>query len=69
VAAIIDILLRVAAIAAVVMLVYAGVQYIMSQGEPDKTKKALSSIINACVGLIIAMGAAAFVSFAAGRFN
>ena len=68
VAAIIDILLRLVAIAAVIMIIYGGVQYVMSQGEPDKTKKALSTIINSLVGLVIAMGAAAFITFAAGKF-
>ena len=68
VAAIVDILLRVAALVAVFFIVYAGVQFIMAQGEPDKTAKARSTILDAVVGLVIAVMAAALVSFVAGRF-
>jgi len=69
VAAVIEILLRVAALAAIVLVVWGGIQYVMSQGEPDKTNKARSTIINALIGLVIAIGAATFVSFVAGRFK
>lgn len=69
VAAVIEILLRVAAIAAVAMVIYGGVTYATSQGEPDKTSRAQGTIINSLVGLLIAVLAAAFVQFIAGRFN
>ncbi len=69
VAAIIDMLLRVAALAAVIFIIYGGVLYITSEGSPDKAKKALMTIINAIVGLVIAVGASVFISFVAGRFN
>ncbi|MDB5164349.1 MAG: hypothetical protein JWS12_967, partial [Candidatus Saccharibacteria bacterium] len=45
VAAIVEMLLQIAAIAAVAFIVVGGVRYITSQGEPDKTKQALSTII------------------------
>lgn len=69
VAAVIEILLRVAALAAVFMVIYGGVAYTTSQGEPDKTSQAQNTIINALVGLLIAVMAAAFVQFVAGKFS
>ena len=68
-AAILEILLRVAAIAAVVYLMYGGVTYVTSQGEPDKTQKAKMTIINAVGGLAVAISATALVAFIAGRIT
>lgn len=68
VASVIDILLRLAALAAIVMIIYGGIQYIMSQDQPDKTKKALGTIINALIGLVIAVAATTVITFIAGRF-
>lgn len=69
VAAIIEILLRVAALVAVAFVVYGGVLYIASQGQPEQTSQARKTILNAVIGLVIAIGATAVVSFVAGRFN
>jgi hypothetical protein len=69
VAAVIEILLRLASLAAIAMIVWGGIQYITSQGEPDRTTKARNTIVNALIGLVIAVGAATFVSFVAGRFK
>jgi len=60
---ILDILLRVAGMVAVGFIIYGGIQYITSEGQPDKTKDAMQTIINALVGLVIAIVATAFVSF------
>ena len=68
-AAVIEILLRVAALAAVVMVIYGGVKYITSQGEPEATANARGTIINALIGLLLAVMAAAFVSFIAGSIH
>ncbi len=68
-AAILEILLRIAAIAAVAYVMYGGVTYVTSQGEPDKTQKAKSTIVNALAGLIIAVMATAIVGFIAGRIH
>ncbi|MGC1176498.1 MAG: hypothetical protein WA843_00345 [Candidatus Saccharimonadales bacterium] len=65
VAAIIEIMLRVAAIVAVIFVIYGGFSYITSQGEPEKTGQAKSMLTNALVGLAIAVMAAAIVSFIA----
>ena len=65
VAAIIEILLRVAAIVAVVFIIYAGFSYTTSQGDPEGTGRAKSTLVNALIGLAIAVSAAAIVSFIA----
>src|ERR1035438_3143897 len=67
VAAIVEILLRVAAIAAFVMIVYAGIQLITSAGNPDNAAKARGTLINAIIGLVIAVLAATLVTFIAGQ--
>ncbi|HSX16748.1 MAG TPA: hypothetical protein VLH86_01465 [Patescibacteria group bacterium] len=68
-AALLEILLRIAGLAAISFIIYGGFQYIASRGEPDKTSGALQTIINALVGLTIAIGATVLVTFIAGRFN
>src|SRR5437867_8147586 len=44
---ILDILLRLAGLISVAFIIYAGVLYITSQGEPEKAKRAQSTIVNA----------------------
>jgi hypothetical protein len=67
-AAIIEIMLRIGAIAAIAVIIYAGIQYITSEGKPDKAAAALKTIISAAIGLALTVSAAALVSFVAGRF-
>lgn len=61
--AIIEILLRLVAVTAVVWMVYGGFQYLISQGEPDRTKAAKDTVLNAIIGLIIAVSASVIVVF------
>ncbi|SRR6266568_4694154 len=61
--AVLDILLRIGGMVAIGYIIYGGIQYVTSQGEPDKTSHAQSTIINALVGLGITVIAAAIVSF------
>lgn len=68
VAAVLEILLRVASLAAVIMIIYAGFTYMLSQSQPDKTSQSLKTVIGALVGLTISVAAAALVSFIASRF-
>jgi hypothetical protein len=58
-----DIVLRLAGLVAVGYIIYGGIQYITSDGAPDATKDAQQTIINALVGLVIALLATATVSF------
>jgi len=69
VAAVIEILLRVAALVAVGFVIFGGVEFLTSQGEPDKTNKARQTLINALVGLVIAVLAAVIVNFIAGSIK
>lgn len=61
--ALVDIALRIAALVAVGYIIYAGIQFIIAQGEADKTKKARQTIINALIGLVIAIMSAGIVAF------
>lgn len=61
--AVVDDMLRIAALVAVGFVLAGGVQYLVSQGDPGRIKQAHSTIINALIGLAIAVMAAAVVSF------
>jgi hypothetical protein len=61
--AIVDDLIRVAALVAVGYVIYGGIQYMTGNGSPDTVKKAQSTIINSLIGLVIAILAASIVSF------
>jgi ABC-type Fe3+ transport system permease subunit len=69
VAAVIEILLRIAALMAVGFIVYGGIQFTTSQGDPKQTNSARSTILSAVVGLVICLIAAIVISFIAGSFN
>lgn len=61
--AVLDMALRLAGLVAVGFIIWGGIQYVVSQGDPSKTKDAQQTIINALVGLAIALVATALVSF------
>ncbi len=63
----IDDLLRIAGFVAVGYVIYGGVLYITSQGSPEQTGKAQSTIQNALIGLVITILAVAFVTFLGAR--
>lgn len=69
IAAIIEILLRVAGIAAVLFVMYGGFQYLTSEAEPETVNKARKTIINALIGLAISVFAAVLVNFIAGSIS
>jgi hypothetical protein len=69
VAAVVEIMLRIGALAAVGLVIYGGIQFITAQGEPDKATKARQTIINALIGLVISIAAATIVTFVAGSFK
>jgi ABC-type Fe3+ transport system permease subunit len=68
-AAVIEMLIRIAALLAIVYIVWGGVRYIQSRGDPNNTKSALNTIISAVGGLIIAVAATALISFVAGKIK
>jgi len=61
--AILDDLIRVTALLAVGYVIYGGIQYVTSQGSPDSTRKAQQTIINALIGVVVAILAASIVGF------
>lgn len=60
--AVFEIILRMAGILAVIFIVYGGFQYLITTGEPEKAKNARTTIINALVGLMIAILSVAIVN-------
>ncbi len=58
-----EIALRLGSLVAVGFVIYGGFRYILSQGDPEKAKSARQTIINAMIGLVIAIAAAAIVAF------
>lgn len=68
-AAIIEILLRIAGMAAVIFVIIGAISYVTSQGEPDKTAKARDTIVSALIGLAVAVISAALVGFLAGSIS
>lgn len=61
--AVVDDLLRIAALVAIAFVIYGAVKYTASQGDPESVAKAQSTVVNALIGLAVAMVAVAFVSF------
>lgn len=61
--AILDMLLRLAGIAAVISIIIAGITYITAAGSTDKITSARKRIINSLLGLAVVLVAAATVSF------
>ncbi|PSO43256.1 hypothetical protein BRC19_01530 [Candidatus Saccharibacteria bacterium QS_5_54_17] len=64
-----DILIQLGALAAVGFIIYGGIRYILSQGEPEKLQGAKKIIANAIIGLILAITASTIVGFIAGSFS
>jgi hypothetical protein len=67
--AILDDLIRVAALVAVGYVIFGGILYVTSQGSPDQTKRAQQTIINALIGVVVAMLAASIVAFIGNRLG
>lgn len=67
--AILDIILRVGAFVAFVMIIYGGFKYITSQGAPDATASARRTLISAIAGLVISIFATVAVRFSIGLLS
>jgi hypothetical protein len=61
--AVLDMALRLVGMIAVGFVIYGAIQYVTSRGEPDGVKNAQNTIINALIGLTIAVLAAGIVRF------
>lgn len=67
--AIVDMLLRLAGLVAVGFVIWGGAKYLTSQGESSELAAAKHTIINALVGLVIAMVATSVVVFIGTRLS
>ncbi len=65
--ALIEILLFIAGIVAIAFIIVGGFRYVLSQGNPDETAKAKDAIINAVIGVAIAIIASGLVRFISTR--
>jgi len=61
--AIVDILVRLAALVAIAFVIYGAFSYVTSQGVPDKIAKARDTIIGALIGVVVAVSAAGIINY------
>lgn len=66
---VLQIVFGVAGAVAFLLVTFAGLKYVLSQGNPQETSKAKNAIIDALIGLVIAMSAFAIVSFFLGEIG
>jgi hypothetical protein len=66
-AAVVDDLLRIAGMVALAFVIVGAIRYIYSQGDPESTAQAQSTLVNALIGLAIALVGVAFLSFVANK--
>lgn len=64
---IINVVIAVLGIVAVIFVIIGAVQYMTSQGDPGKTKKAKDTILYAILGVVLAGLAFAIVNFVLGN--
>lgn len=67
--AVVDDLLRIAGIVAVAFVLIGAFKYVASQGDPEATGRAQGTVINALVGMAVAITAAVFVNFLGQRLG
>lgn len=63
-----DIVLFLAGFIAVIMVIYAGFRFLTSAGEPQKIAAARTTLLNAIIGLAIAILGSRAIAFIAGTF-
>ena len=64
-----EILLRVVIFIAIIYVLIGGFKYITSRSNPEKTQSAKNTVLDALIGLVIAIVATAVIAFIAGRFK
>lgn len=67
--ALVDDALRIAAIVSIAFVIVGAIKMITSSGNPENTAQAQSTIINALIGLTIALVSVAFVGFIGNRLS
>lgn len=63
---IVEDLLQVAAYVTVAFVIMGGFKYMTSAGSPDQAAKAMKTILNAVIGMVIAIGSIGLVNFVGG---
>jgi hypothetical protein len=69
IANLIQIMLGLSGILAIIFISYAGIQYIVSQGDPGRVGSAKAGLRNAIVGLVLSAGAYLVVGYLASQFK
>lgn len=67
--AVVEAMLMIAALVTVGYVMYGGFRFITSQGDPEGAKSARQTVINALIGLVIAMVASGVVRFIGARLG
>lgn len=67
--ALVDMMIRLSAFVAVGFIIYAGFKFMLAQGQPDRIAEARKIILDALIGLVIAIISVAIISFVAGVFS
>lgn len=67
--AILEILMRIGGMVALGYIIYGGIKYISSQGEPDRTREAQHTVANAIIGLVITILAVPLIGFIANKMG
>ena len=65
----INALLYIATIISIIMIIYGGISYATSEGDPKKVASAKATILYAVIGLIVALFAVAIVQFVSTRIK
>jgi hypothetical protein len=64
---VVNILSIIIGVAAVIILIIAGIQYMLSTGDPTKVNNAKNAILYALIGLMVAVAAQVIVRFVVGK--
>lgn len=66
---IIQLMLTLCGVLAVIFIIWSGIRYIISQGDPGKVRDAKNGIIYSITGLVLASGAFILVEFLVRQFD
>lgn len=67
--AVVELLIRLAALTAIIFVIIGGIKMMIARANPEKIASARGTLINAVVGVIIAVVAIAAVNFIGSSFN
>ncbi len=67
--AVIEMLLYISGFIVVIVIIFSGFKYMTSQGNPESTKSAKGTIINAVIGIVIVTSATVLIRFIGARLQ